>query len=418
MPTINEIKIENYRGLQELHFEPARINVFIGRNNTGKSSVLEAIALAVSALNGFKDSIGTDIIETIMERRLPDSTLNFAKYFVNIHSNKSHILLKINRDLLKLRLEFFESGYPKSEVGDDFLRYLEELSSEIEFTFRSPILNELRRLTRKAKELPEKPLNELLGKFKEVVDSKREKFVSEIIKSQKIFFVASLNDEIVSEVVYLPEEAIELLPPEAVDEMLPFTESGFIRFTIHGYNAERVPILFGVSKVGELVDIKKLYSALIRKNKLSKALDVLEINIDDFDDLRELDDELVCIFQNIDGPIPLSFMGDGFIGLVRMTFISTLVENGVVMLEEPETSMHPGYLSVTAEQIAENENIQFFISTHSIELINYLLKQEILDEMKFIRMYRYADGEIGYEVLSGNEAKYELETIKADLRGT
>ena len=414
MPTINEIKIENYRGLQEVHFEPARINVFIGRNNTGKSSVLEAIALAVSALNGFKDSIGTDIIETIMERRLSYSALNFARYFVNLHSNQSQILLKVNDDFLALELEFFESGYPESEVGRDFLRYVEDLANKRalrDLELEDPILERLWRLTRKAKDIPEELTLELLGRFNEIIESKRKEFIDKVVNLQKIFFVGSLNERVISEVVYLPERAVRQLPP--------FLKSGFRRFEIHKHQIRHIPILFGMGRTGEIFDIKRLYNMLVRKNKLSKALDVLRINVENFDDLRELDEELVCTFQGMDEPIPLSFMGDGFIALVRMTFISTLVENGISVLEEPETNLHPGYLRVAAEQMAENKNVQFFISTHSIEFINYLLDQEEhLDDIRFIRMYRYADGEIGYEILTSEDAKYELEKLKADLRGT
>ena len=45
---INDVKIGAYRGLKELEIKELKnINVFVGPNNCGKTSVLEAIILSV-----------------------------------------------------------------------------------------------------------------------------------------------------------------------------------------------------------------------------------------------------------------------------------------------------------------------------------------------------------------------------------
>ena len=41
------------------------INILVGRDNSGKSSVLEAIALVVSSLNGYRDALGMDIFRDV-----------------------------------------------------------------------------------------------------------------------------------------------------------------------------------------------------------------------------------------------------------------------------------------------------------------------------------------------------------------
>ena len=46
---IRKITIENYKSIQKLEVELGRLNVFIGENGSGKSNVLEAIALASAA---------------------------------------------------------------------------------------------------------------------------------------------------------------------------------------------------------------------------------------------------------------------------------------------------------------------------------------------------------------------------------
>ena len=47
---ITEIQIENYKSINKLRIELGRVNVFIGENGSGKSNILEAIALAAAAV--------------------------------------------------------------------------------------------------------------------------------------------------------------------------------------------------------------------------------------------------------------------------------------------------------------------------------------------------------------------------------
>lgn len=53
----------------------------------------------------------------------------------------------------------------------------------------------------------------------------------------------------------------------------------------------------------------------------------------------------------------------------------------------------------------------------STALLDSAKQRETLSEVSIIRLYRLPDGEIDYEVLSGEEAYDELEDIKGDLRG-
>lgn len=47
---IKEIKIENFKSIESLNLELGRLNVFIGANGSGKSNILEAIAMGAAAV--------------------------------------------------------------------------------------------------------------------------------------------------------------------------------------------------------------------------------------------------------------------------------------------------------------------------------------------------------------------------------
>ena len=47
---LTKFKVENFKSINSLELELGRVNVFIGENGSGKSNVLEAVALASAAL--------------------------------------------------------------------------------------------------------------------------------------------------------------------------------------------------------------------------------------------------------------------------------------------------------------------------------------------------------------------------------
>ena len=42
---IKELNIENFKGITSLVIKPTKINIIVGKNNTGKTSLLEAMDL-------------------------------------------------------------------------------------------------------------------------------------------------------------------------------------------------------------------------------------------------------------------------------------------------------------------------------------------------------------------------------------
>ena len=141
-----------------------------------------------------------------------------------------------------------------------------------------------------------------------------------------------------------------------------------------------------------------------------------------FEDIREVEGELVVLLEDKKESVPLSFMGAGFKSLLKLSFMAPFAKDGVVIFEEPEISLHPGYFDILAREIVSNsKNSQFFISTHSLELVKYIIKNakkvDELESVNIIKLRRLSDGYIDREILSGVDAKEEMESIETDLRG-
>lgn len=49
--SIEKITIKNFKSIYDASFEPGNVNVFIGANGSGKSSILEAIGILSAAMS-------------------------------------------------------------------------------------------------------------------------------------------------------------------------------------------------------------------------------------------------------------------------------------------------------------------------------------------------------------------------------
>lgn len=81
MDGFNNIEITNFRGIDHLKIEDfSRVNVFLGQNNSGKSTILEAIAM----LMGMSDPNTPQAINTARARRSFSNFLDIRYFFHNL----------------------------------------------------------------------------------------------------------------------------------------------------------------------------------------------------------------------------------------------------------------------------------------------------------------------------------------------
>ncbi|MHA1649739.1 MAG: AAA family ATPase, partial [Candidatus Helarchaeota archaeon] len=166
--------------------------------------------------------------------------------------------------------------------------------------------------------------------------------------------------------------------------------------------------------------LKKLYQNLTKNGKLLEIINIIKERITYFEDIREINNHFLVFLKELEKPIPLESMGDGFIAQLTLLFAIANLKKGVILMEEPENNLHPGYMSLVANQIIQTAvqgDFQYFISTHSLEFLQFLLEANS-ELVKIVRMYRCDDKPmIDYEVLSGSEALEEFKELQMDLRG-
>ncbi len=131
-----------------------------------------------------------------------------------------------------------------------------------------------------------------------------------------------------------------------------------------------------------------------------------------------------ALYASIEGEkLPMSALGDGTLSLVRLATIHSLVDKGFVIVEEPETAMHPGYLAFYANLMLNHAlrgGVTIVISTHSYEFIDCVLElakeKRALDRVAVVHLYRSDEG-IEVSTYSDGEALERRKELYEDLRG-
>ena len=115
----------------------------------------------------------------------------------------------------------------------------------------------------------------------------------------------------------------------------------------------------------------------------------------------------------------MALAGDGIHSLLRLV-LELAASGGVVMVEEPETHLHPAAIAQSAAAIwgAVEQGTQVFVSTHSLELIDALVSnapEGKLDQFILYRL-RLKDGFLASVRLPGEEVAFARDQVEDDLR--
>jgi AAA15 family ATPase/GTPase len=365
---IRDLRIDNYRLFHQFHLDSiAKVNLIVGNNNSGKSSLLEAIHLLTS------DEVRLSLVYILSER---------GEFVSGIHDPRFD----------RART----GGYQISQIFHDRLFKLGQTatvhsSSDQTITLKM-VLQEA-------------------------------KFVRGLESEQ-----ATLFPDVVPELE--TDGRVELLVferngqgTERSIERMQITEDGLL--FDRPYNPRRVTHPKSKSRFLTTNNINYDELALLwdkitltpKENKVIEALQILEPKVEriSFTSSQTSNSGILLKLKDKNEPIPLGSMGDGMRRILAITASLVSVDKGTLLVDEIDTGLYHGALVDMWRLVLETafrQEAQVFATTHSWDCVKAF--QQALDSFtepeigRLIRLEK-VDSQIKAVLYSSNELDIAIE---------
>lgn len=338
---ITSLTIGNFRGITELKLNNlGQVNVIAGKNNAGKSSVLEGLSLLLGAFGGIQSF--RSLLQEILIWR--------GWYGPQAVEDLFHVKAEF------VRIEAVQAGIPWTLTLKKEVKGINALP-----TFRIV----LRQVDEKSPKL------DTGFQMHTLVDSS---VLSSFLLSSK--FDPNLNFEFIT----------------------PLTLRKF------GY-------------------VESLYSSAYEKKVVKDSVRILKEaypEVEGFSPLFKANKWILHVETEY-GVYPYYLMGEGFKNAMIIAFLSSLLRGGYLLIDSAEAFHHPKSLRVIAKTLlkgAKENDVQVFLTTHSLELIDLLLSEGLKKNIDGRVIYMKREGgDIKASIETFEESQELRETLGVDLRG-
>lgn len=375
MAKLKNIKINTFRGISNLSVdELSHINLIVGDNNCGKTSILEAIQLlrAPDDINNvFRVSRNRDAYIGISRMPIFDS-------FVNMLSGDNDKLLSVSCEYDNTRMNELKTA--SVSINGSIKRVMfdiNELKKEDRFAYREQMLD------------PD--------------DNEIDEFVGDMISEST--FGTNIRPIKINRFTNVTGRAVETQELIRIQYLSPISH-------IANYTFNRI------------IKNEKYKEICIRMLKM------FDENIDDllFLKMESSYRPIEYIKNKAVGLMPLSTYGDGIKKVLSIANAIAQASDGVLLIDEIETAIHSKYYDEIFNFIikaAVQYNVQLFITTHSIEAVDGLLNTQVNDNkysssndlIKVITLRKdNISGKTLSRTLSGKDVYEKRETFNFEVR--
>lgn len=412
MTRIERVDVEGFKAIRSLDLEPTAINVITGRNNTGKTSLLEAIEIAFNptAIEKFDSHIDTLVNVDYARTTIDIQTEEGIRTVVLYHPDQERA-----RDIL--------TNAAVDSVRNSAKRW--EENPHLDFAETDAIDADFREII--AEGLETVAMENIADRIVIVsVDGSEYEYVHP--SGAVADFFKEISGRIRQHVLGKdrPDEDREqgILNDFTMDVGFSFRRP-FVRSNFVGDEPQPLDTVISVD-VSDLTRPPRTNNDEVDAVKID---DVEEFLIEKHivKNLRNFDIDYL-VFADEAGEkysVPYEFMGEGFRAIVGVVWelLDDEASKSVVLFEEPGGRMHPGYVRELVYfliDITRQTDLQLFITTHNNDFVADFFGENIsTEERKFLNeeftLVQMQDGTV--DVMSYNDAEAHLKDLHLDLRG-
>ncbi len=173
--------------------------------------------------------------------------------------------------------------------------------------------------------------------------------------------------------------------------------------------------------------VKNNFNEIVRNRHLSeKVIEILKLFDSNIKDLRIVQDKDGRIVQMVDNSLseymPLSTYGDGIKKVIALANGVAEAENGILLVDEIETSIHANALKQVFNWLinaCKTFNVQLFLTTHSIETVDAMLNCNtgfISDDLIRVITLSKKENQTIARILTGEKALQVRDDYDLELR--
>ena len=325
-----KLEVANYRNIKKLTLDNLKqINVIVGKNNTGKTTLLESIYLMIAPsnpnlavkVNSFRNlnQIGDRYWPLIFHNLNLNYSINLKAFVKNPDETRNLIIKPYYKTTDVIDLNTFDS------------KNIDFQASETKVAF------------------PTKGLSSVYNLIKK---NKKRKIVSSIFFDGK-----KLEHKI-----------------KPSDYKEPFNGVFINPYTIH------------------LKDTPQRLSDILIKKELNQIIKVLKKIEPNLHNIALSADSLIYCDIGLKNMIPMDVLGEGFYKIFAIILAISQFQNGIVVIDEIDNGLHNTSLNILWKAIfsfATEYNSQIFASTHSYECIKSLIESSKYNNFeRKIKLYR------------------------------
>ena len=374
--TITEVKIQNFKGFVDLQLKGfSNFNLFIGQNNIGKTSVLEALAFALGfEPNNFFRNVLAETRKTFI-----DGIKQYKNIFHQFQIGKSisidcRCAAAYDQEQSGYVLKY-EMTYIPSQWGeeDDQIKIACQVEGLKE---GEPDLKNEREVSIKeinARQLPQAP-----GMGKNI--------------RQDVFTKPSREYHV--NVGWRSEDG----------------NSKYLKIA-----EDYVPVVQLVSNDFNLS--KQELDCMTRREIRGKVLDFIRQIDSRIDEIQAFNNSINIYYHDLQNPFSLNSMGTGFIKIIKLylAIISNELGPDIILFDEIADGLHPDTMKILLKFIIPeltSKNIQLFSTTHSYDLLSEVALYEGKEKESMAVYYLFKDKKA--EKIQGH--RYSQEDV-AELNG-
>lgn len=366
-----KLDIEVFRGIIGLSLtDLGDVNIIVGDNNSGKTSILEAIQIISEPTMG-------NFLDVAEIRRNP-SGAGVKDYVETALSIMQKHIDDNNRETYYLHIAACEKNKPDE-------RYIQVVAKRVSFLENAKV---------KSPPALEFELNANGESHTYTIEQ------NDISPSKRI---APFNpDEIVRNFQRVLIKAVSTLHPSEDD--------------VQNVNVGAVYAVDHI--IGS--DYHKILNSKSQTEKAIRLLDIFKENIVTMRYLNKNGVPVPIVDTDTREAVPLSEYGDGLKKTFAMMEAILEAENGILLIDEYESAIHPSAMNSVFSfilRVCKELNVQTFMTTHSIEAIDKLLgcDEAELDTIRVITLKK-KNGKIYSRIINGQEAEQLRQNNDAELR--